>query len=191
MIARLFPITLVALFLSTSVCAQEVNLAVTLSKLDAVRTSEKRGDELYVSITEYNSSTSPINYRIPEFPLHWKSNGSKEITNALLWANTFKEGEGASVIFSLIEQDTPPWNLDDLIGTIKLKVRNEKGKLKSEWVIPHQAGYQVIPEHQNAFILKGNNVEYYMVLKLEETKDKPNFIKKRDNLIRPNPFSGL
>lgn len=191
MIARLFPVLLFAALSSTGVLAKEVNLAVTLSKLDAVRTAEKRGDELYVSVTEYNSSASPVNYRIPEYPLHWLSKGPKEITDVLLWANTFKEGEGASVIFSLIEQDTPPWDLDDLIGTIKLKVRNEKGKLKREWVIPHQAGHQVIPENQNSFVLKGNNVEYYMVLKLEEKKDKADFIKKKENLIRPNPFTGL
>lgn len=180
-----------AALLSFSVCAEDLNISVMLSKLEAVRTAEKRGDELYISVTEYGSSTAPINYLVPEFPMHWLSRRLEEVKNVTLWANSFKEGEGAAVIFSLIERNMPPWDLDDLIGTIKLKVRNTNGKLKKQWVLPHQKGFQVIQADKNEFILKSDAAEYHIFLELKEHEAQSEFMKQRKNLIRPNPITGL
>jgi hypothetical protein len=145
-----------------------------------------------MSVTEYSTNSHPVNYVIPDYPSHWLSKRLADVKNVTVWADTLKEGEGAAIIFSLIEQDVPPWHMDDLIGTVKLKVRNERGQLKREWVLPHQKGYQVIQAHKNEFILKSANAEYHIFLELKEhPTGNLEFLKERQHLIRLNPITGL
>lgn len=200
MIWRFFTVTLLAVLLSKPIFAQDLQLSVILSELDAIRTTEKGGDELYFSVTEYSSKEHPRNYLIPEFPMHWLSAHLKDIKNVTLWDKIIKEGEGVSVIFSLIEQEIPPWYLDELIGTVKLKVRNEKGVLKREWIIPNQKDTQPVKQHENEFILDGHSAQYHLFLKLVEGKPSLAQIKdekakraqqKRDIKTHPNTFPGL
>lgn len=200
MIWRSITVTLLAVLLSHPIFAQDLRLSVVLSKLDVVHPTEKRGDELYFSITEYSSKERPRSYLIPEFPMHWLSAHLQDIKNVNLWDKIIKDGEGVSVIFSLIEQDVAPWNIDDLVGTIKLKVRNEKGVLKREWIIPNQKDTQPVKQHKNEFILDGASGEYHLFLKLVESKPTAAQLRdenakraqqKRDILTYPQPFPGL
>ncbi len=197
---RSFTVALLVVLLTQPIFAKDVQLSVLLSKLEAIRTTEKGGDELYFSVTEYSTKERPRNYLIPEYPMHWLSANLKDIKNVSLWDKIIKEGEGISVIFSLIEQESPPWFLDELIGTVKLKIRNEKGALKSEWIIPNQKDTQAVKKHANEFIFDGYAAQYHLFLKLVEGKPSAAQIKddkerraqqKRDINGHPNTFPGL
>jgi len=107
--------------------------SIQLQKIKAVKTEERHGDELYLSITVYPSDKKPINYSIPEPPMHWLSRYLKEIKQLTLYKSTLKNGESASVVLTLIEKDAYPWNIDDLIGTVQVHIKNKDGKLYSVW----------------------------------------------------------
>ena len=158
---------LLGTLLSGAALAQDLQVSVKLSQIERVRAQEKSGDELYFSVTEYPSKGRPHNDVVPEYPLHWLSDHLKELKDVVLWEKLVKEGEGSSVILSLIEQDAPPWDMDELIGTVKLNLKNEKGKLKKEWTIPNRADTEPVKAHENEFLLMGSGAEYHVVLKVK------------------------
>jgi len=127
MIGRLLSVLLLTISLIPTVFAKDIKLSVTLSQLQTIHPTEPRGDELYFSITEFSSKALPRNYLIPEYPMHWLSGNLKDIKNVPLWDKIVQEGESTSIVFSLIEQELPPFFADELVGTVQLKVRNENG----------------------------------------------------------------
>ena len=128
---------------SSSLFAKTLYPQVNLLNMKVLQTQEAGGDELYWSITVYPTKGENEFYQVPDKPLHWLSAKLDKVTNLKLWGSELAEGEGATVILALIEQDFPPWNNDDLIGEIQLKIRNEKGEEvpigeTGEWILEGQ-----------------------------------------------------
>ena len=96
-------------------------------------TEGQQGDEIYLSITEFHSSRDARHITVPSQPVHWPSKALPQVKDLRLWGGSLKEGESLELIISVIEQDAAPWNIDDLIGTVKVKLRNENGKLEEKW----------------------------------------------------------
>lgn len=176
-----------ALFISlslfvTPVWAEADNLTVKLEAIEKIQSQELGGDELYFTITEFPLGKSPSYYQIPGYPTHWLSDHLEKIKDIVLWKKSVRACENIDVVFSLVEKDLPPWNLDDDLGTVELKVRCENGQVKANWSIPNPKTAATILEGGSAFSFTGKNAEYHAVFKFE---DKPSSL--QNNQSNPNP----
>lgn len=166
------------IILATSIAQANNHIELKLEGIEKIHAQESHGDELYFSITEYSSSEAARHYQVPDFPTHWLSDYLGSVKNIVLWKRDLNEGESVSLIISLVERDVPPWNVDDLLGSVKLKVKREKNRLLKEWSIPNQSNTKKLMDHMNAFVLTGDEGEYHLLLKLVESRSST---KKKDN----------
>lgn len=176
-IVMLFKKLLVFTFIilaSFGVAAKDLKVAVKLIKIDAVKTSETLGDELYYSITEYSSDATPKLSRVPMFPLNWLSKQLPTIGEVVLWQGTIKEKDSVLLILTLLEQDNPPWNSDDHIGSVQVKLGNKNGKLISQWGQPTFKDQPKVEQPDSKvpkFLLFGENSQYVTIYKIEVIKN--------------------
>lgn len=158
--------------LAGSVFAKEVSILLKLVDIKAEKTSEAAGDELYFDITQYPNLGRPRSDRIPLYPLHWVSNQLSQAKNVILWEGSLAEGESIKLILSLVEQDNPPWDMDDLLGSAELVLANYQGKLKKEWSIPSFVTAKTVEMKKKAspqrYIFKGDNSRYDVALVVEQ-----------------------
>lgn len=157
---------------STIALAQNQELQINLKSFNVVRPQEERGDELYISITEFPKNGLPKNYKVPPFPSHWLSqylNNFKEMT---LWRKSFNECEPLDLLITLVEEDSQPWDPDDSLGSVKLEISCINGKLDEKWNIPNAEKVAKINEKKNAFHFKGNNAEYDIQFSLDSVAVK-------------------
>lgn len=155
-------------------------VVLVLEDIQVVKTAAQlSGDEIYVNITEYSSVDKPAMHRVPEYPSHWLSKYIDKVKDVTLWQKPIQDEESVELIISVVESDAPPWDVDDLIGSVKLKVYIEKGKLEQEWSVPNKAIVKSEGE-KGHFVLTGDGAEYKISLKLkldkqteaDKTKDK-------------------
>ena len=138
--------------------------AIQLDSITAVKQTEKGGDEIYVGIAEFNSNGKNRYYTIPQSPVYWPAQGLNQISNFQLWQGKLPAGGATEVVISLIEQDTPPWDLDDLIGVVKVKMVNDKGTIHYEW---YQDGKLISKKQQSVNVmLTGSGGLYRATLSL-------------------------
>jgi hypothetical protein len=171
--------------------AEEVS--VELRGLEVIRQQEKTGDELYFSVTEIPYDTKsekgkfrlPKYYQVPNFPSHWLSKYANKIHDVTLWKKVANTCESTDVIFSLVEQDVPPWNLDDLLGSVKLEMRCENGKMTAYWEIPNSKITARVPHSPNAFFFTGDGAEYHGTFKIEHNK---NAVITKEKQMEPLPM---
>lgn len=138
-----------------------------LQSIEANKMSESGGDEVYVSVAEFNNYGKPSYFRVPSYPTYWLSKHFKSVKNVRLWEREFSDGEAAQLIISVIERDVPPWNVDDLIGAVKVNVSQKDGIINIEWdhkYLEHEAKIEVGTKDKDKvnFTLKGNNSEYHV-----------------------------
>lgn len=136
--------------------AKTLPVSVKLAEIKAEKTSEKKGDELYFHVTKYSNLGHSVESRIPIFPEHWLSKQLNKVKNVEIWKGSLKEGESIKLIISLLDQDLPPWDADDLLGSAQLMLSNQKGKLKTEWVVP------VFEETEEVEMLKPGKPQHYL-----------------------------
>jgi len=154
-------------------------VAVNLLHLKALNTSERGGDELYMSVTVYPSQGKSSTKQIPQRPLHWLNKHLEKINNLNLWSGDLAPGQSVSILLSLMEQDAPPWNTDDLIGTVRVHIKNDNGKLISSWSMPNRidSPTEVYTKHGPAklFELTGEGARYqaYFLLTNKKPQAKP------------------
>ena len=113
---------------------------VKLCSIKAVKPIERYGDELYLTVTEYHSQKPPRHRIIPRHPLFWSSKVINKISNVQLWSGRLAPSEAVNLVITFIDKDAPPWNVDDLVGEVKLQMRNDNGELKREWSLPNRHG---------------------------------------------------
>lgn len=139
-------------------------VGVNLVKLATVKPSERGGDELYMNVTVYPSQGHSQNFQVPDFPLHWLSKHVDKINNLNLWAGALKTGESVNIVLSLIEQDAPPFNPDDLVGTVNVFIKNDNGQLISTWKLPNRSDAKPVEMSelgkQESFTFTGEDSTY-------------------------------
>ncbi len=169
----------IILSITLSVCnfaatAKSVKPNVSMIHLKAIKTAEKNGDELYLAVTAYPSDGQPTHYQIPKYPLHWPSAKLDSLKNIKIWQDKLKPGQAVTLIVSLLEQDSPPWNTDDLIGTVRIRMKNKDGQLETSWSMPNRvdAPVSVMTKKGRAekFDLLGEGSNYQLYLHLEIPK---------------------
>lgn len=166
--------------------AKSVNTTPVVLKLEDIQViktaAQFSGDEIYVNITEYSSVDKPAMHRVPEYPSHWLSKYIDKVKDVTLWQKAIQDEESVELIISVVESDAPPWDVDDLIGSVKLKVYIEKGKLEQEWSIPNKAIVKTAGEKDH-FVLTGDGAEYKISLNLKLDKDtEADKVKTKDKM---------
>jgi hypothetical protein len=144
----------------------QVQVALFLDKLTMIKTTETHGDELYIDVTAFSSVDKPSIKRVPEYPMHWLSKYSANLKNIKLWEKAIQDGETVALVISLVEEELPPWEVDELVGSIKLKLTNHKGHIQKTWSIPNTKITHKEKE-ANTFELTGENADYKIHLRLK------------------------
>lgn len=143
--ALIFGIIWIPLFCQA---AAEVTPKIILSSIKQIHSQEK-SDEIYFLVSDLSAKhesfyTIPGNYpyfpsdRVPRYRAssalvshaHWKENELSSVRNTVLWQRPLKAEEATEILISLVEADAPPWDLDDTLGTLKIKFINHDNKLK-------------------------------------------------------------
>lgn len=136
MLAKNFLIYLL-LGCSLNVAAKTYIVTIELDAIKAIKKSERNGDEVYFSITKYSNQSDPAIFRVPQFPMHWLSKDLPMVSNIKLWEGEVNADETVLLIFSLLEQDVPPWNVDNHIGSAKVRITNTNDKILAVWGQPN------------------------------------------------------
>lgn len=161
-------------FLGMTTLYADEEYSVKLEHIEKIKSQEKRGDELYISVTEFPTVGTPSHYQIPNFPTHWLSARLTNVKDVTIWRKNIKSCDNVKVIFSLVEQDIAPWNIDDLLGSVELTLTCENGKLVPNWVIPNSAITQKVQNEKDSFSFTGENAVYRAHFKLEQKTTVPN-----------------
>ena len=160
------------LFSSAVVMAEPIHVKLILDKIEQVKVTKAwGGDELYFGIAQFSSDRKQNRfYEVPEFPEAWVSKNLSHIQNLTLWDMTLKDEQAIQLVVALTERETPPWGVDDLVGLLKIQLKNSKEGLLQKWDFP--AGYsapQVKMEQTDKgryFVLTGDNSEYKIALSI-------------------------
>lgn len=124
-----------AILSSVTSFAQAIQAQVSLKKLVAEKLSERNFDQIYMGVTDVSKKAYQY-YRLPGFPLHWIMKKNAQVNNQLLWSAPIQEGETVTLQFTLAEQDTSRFDVDDLIGIAQVSLKNDHGQLTTTWSIP-------------------------------------------------------
>lgn len=162
----LFPVLLFAANKGT-----ELKPSLILKHIKIIKTGEPAGDELYFDISTYRAG-KPTHYaRIPELPGHWISQIMDKVRGITLWSEPLAPGEAVTVILSLNEADAAPWNNDDMIGSIKIQLKNEKGTLQARWSLPNRSDSLITTSGPagdiHSFELMSGNGNYEISIRLQ------------------------
>ena len=167
---RVVIVGLSLLFCMTAYAAKTLTPEVTLKKIEMVKSHEKR-DELYLAVTEFPSTGLPSHTQVPKFPMFWPSTHLDKVTDFKVWAKALKPGDSATLILALIEKDAAPWNTDDLVGEVKLHVKNDNGKLIASWSVPNRDSESdvkpVSQGLQETFDLKDHHGQYRVTFSIQ------------------------
>jgi hypothetical protein len=151
----------------------ELKVFINIKEIIMEKPTEKYGDEVYFSITQYSNKKKPAEFRIPNFPLYWQSKYLDKIKDVNLWEGSLEKEESVQLIISLIEQDSPPFDPDDHLGSIKVVMLNNKGRLQINWEIPKLADQPEILQSNEkvpSFILKGDGGQYKVTFDVRQGK---------------------
>jgi hypothetical protein len=169
---KLISFFLLVWFCQSAAVAKEITVAVNLVDIKTEKPSEARGDEIYFHLTKYSSLGTSKEERLPVFPLHWLSKQTNSIKNVVLWQGLLQEGESVKLIISLLEEDLPPWDADELLGSAQLTLTNKSGKLTKEWTIPvfeetQEVEMLKVAEPQR-YVFKGDNAIYDVAFHIDQ-----------------------
>ncbi|GAB4392479.1 MAG: hypothetical protein Tsb005_06680 [Gammaproteobacteria bacterium] len=135
-----------------SVPSYTKTVSVVLHNIRLAKRDEHSGDELYLTTTAYTDKPKqrPEHQRIPRFPIYWISSHLEPLKNVPVWQGKLNDNENVTLIFSLMEHDAPPWDTDDLLGTVKLHLTNKAGVIESDWRLPNHADGKPLVVQTNA-----------------------------------------
>lgn len=156
-------------FISYGLLAKTSMVEVKLVDIEAKKLTERKRDELFMTITEYPSKGNPKVLRIPAYPMHWLSRDLNNINNVLLWKGQVTDDSSVLLIISLMEQDIPLLGIDDHIGSAQVKIINHRGKLTTTWGQPHFVDQPKVTQNKVDmldYLMFGNGGEYEVKFKV-------------------------
>lgn len=145
------------------VASSKTKFKLEVAMLSANKLSEQGGDEIYISVVEYSNFGKSTYHRVPSYPTYWLSKHLPSVKKVRLWERDFQDGDAAQLIVSVVERDIPPWNVDDLIGSIKINVNQNDGHLSVEWdpnQYKNEAEVDQLDKDKPVFVLRGDNSNY-------------------------------
>lgn len=163
----LLAILLLLQVMITAAATTDLKPTLLLDHIKMIKTGESDGDELYFDITVYRAKQPAQYFRLPKQPFHEPSKLVGQFSKVKLWSEPLKVGESVTIIVSLIETDYTPLNPDDLIGLVRVKLKNNAGKLQATWDMPNQSMPAI--DHNDKvqkFDVKGEGSQYEIYLSL-------------------------
>lgn len=145
-------------------------VTVKLNKIQTDMFSERSGDEVYFSVTEYKKDDTPKIYRVPMLPLHWVNKDLPTLSDVTLWAGTVTEQQPVMLVISLLEQDLHPWDPDDHLGSIQLRISFKGNKLETTWSEPDFIDQPYVTQpnpKEPKFIMLGSDSKYMVAFSVE------------------------
>ncbi|WP_133126722.1 hypothetical protein [Legionella nagasakiensis] len=129
------------LFLSAAFAANEQVLkpSLILNHLKVAAPHTQAGDELYFDITAFWADKPRKYYQVPKPPKYWASIESDKINSVSLWSEPVKPGQVVILLISLMDIDVLPMNPDDMLGIIRVRLKNVDGVLHATWSIPNRS----------------------------------------------------
>ncbi|CAM4454779.1 MAG: hypothetical protein LEGION0398_MBIBDBAK_00050 [Legionellaceae bacterium] len=158
------------------VYAKVMQPMLVLESIKSIKATEETGDEIYLNITSYlpNGKTHSINK--PLSPSAWSTKNLSQLKDLSLWSHPLAEGEAADIILTLAEQDNPPFDPDDLLGVVQLKLMNTKQGLKILWSVKEGLLKKDIKQLNDKtvqkMLLTGSNGAYELTIKLVDKLPK-------------------
>ncbi|MBB70799.1 MAG: hypothetical protein CMF50_00170 [Legionellales bacterium] len=149
----------------------QIHPSIALLKISAQKRAES-SDEVYLAIAEFHSGSKGKYYTVPPYPIHWSSKMLSKIQDLKVWDGIISDGEGVELLISLMEHDAPPYNPDDLIGTVKVRLQYRDGQLHQEWSSPSKESEQKSIRQGKAemaqFSLMSDNANYQLTFELKD-----------------------
>ena len=168
-----------------------------IKSIQTKKIQEKQHDELFLQLIEKPNKKVTNLYRIPPFPLYWHNLELPSISNYPIWTGLIQNNQIVLLKIDLMEQDFPPWDNNDILGSLVLTLHNINGVIQNTWdiqsnnKITHKAIINQTEHIQKIKFLK--NDSYYIVeFGLTEKKllYKPTF-KTKNNRAIINPYHGI
>lgn len=177
-ILKKISIPLVVGFLAGAVEAapsSPLSIRVQLQSLVKIRQQERKGDEIFMHITEVPLNGKGTYYQLPIFPYYWPSDFLTSIQKgvAVLWKESLA-CQNYDLIFSLGERDLPPWDPDDELGRVVLRLRCQNNRFTKQWHIPDLHKATFVPGKEDTFIFIGNGAKYYATFVVKAQPEKEN-----------------
>lgn len=165
-----------------------VHPKLILKSIKQVSAQESR-DEIYFLVSDLNAKKKVL-YTVPghkhpfvrnQPPPHpnysmshphqfWTDKTLSDVHNVTLWSRPLTNNTGTQLVISLIEFDTPPWDVDDTLGSIKLNLKNSNNQLNYR-LIPY-SNTQLIQQkkislgRQYTIQFKDGHANYLVVIEL-------------------------
>lgn len=204
---KIFPVSILLIIFSSIGYTKSVTASLYLQNIKAIKKNESSSDEIYFSITEFSSDKKNLTYTIPGFishnhrqfatptligpsgvynhpVMHWNSTQLKKVNHAKLWEKVLKEGQSVELFLTVIEHDAQPFDLDDPIGALKIRVSNKKGKILTLWRYLGNTKSELISSSKNeggerkGYQFMGSNSKYnlnfHLMIKKTESRKKVN-----------------
>ncbi|OHE77603.1 MAG: hypothetical protein A3F67_02950 [Verrucomicrobia bacterium RIFCSPHIGHO2_12_FULL_41_10] len=122
---------------------QPIQSNLILNQIKVIKEGDWLSDDLYFDISVLRANRPTQYIRLPEFPLYWPASQVNALKSTVLWSEPIKSGQKIILIVSLMDQDSKPLNPDDVIGLIRVELKNEKGDLHMQWSMPNQKSVPV------------------------------------------------
>ncbi|WP_133128258.1 hypothetical protein [Legionella nagasakiensis] len=150
---------------------QTIQPNLNLKQIKVIKEGEWLGDNLYFDISVLKANQPTKYLRVPKFPLRWPSAKIDSLKPITLWSEPIKNREKVSLIVSLVDQDSKPMNPDDVIGLIRVELKNENGNLQARWSMPNQKWTPVVSgvNSMQKFDLSNVNGHYEVFLSLDKS----------------------
>lgn len=118
--------------------ADDIHPTLTVIDVQSRHSNTHTPKKVYLHITEYNSTGTARAFTVPNLPLNWPARHIHPVDNLQIWGGALKENQSTSLVVLIMEHNAKPWNTDDLIGVVTINIKNQQGKLISEWTIPNR-----------------------------------------------------
>ncbi len=136
-----------------------------MDHVDVIKATERDGDELYFDIAVYQGNQPTQYLRIPAKPMNWPSGVMDKVKKIILWSQPLQSGQAITLIVSLLDSDGSVLNPDDLIGSMRVDLKNEKGSLQTRWSMPNHTESLGTKNMQKFELLGGGQYDVYLSLK--------------------------
>jgi hypothetical protein len=153
-----------------------------LDEIKVIKAQEQGGDELYFSVGARTTGHPTEYIRIPQYPDHWLSKRVDSVKNVRLWSGKIADEESVILLIELNEQDAAVLNPDDLLGVMRVRLKNSKGIVSAEWDVlsctssnsvnklpggGFDTATKLTPDSEK-FELENNGAHYEVVLSLKK-----------------------
>ncbi len=163
---------------------------LTLNYIKQIKPQESH-DEIYFLITDLGAKKKFL-YTIPGYanyiqvnraphpvgrrPVHfWRDANLNKIKNVLIWSRSNIGNKNTQLSISLVEADMPPWDIDDVLGTIKVNIIKKNNQVDCQ--LKTYANTRIIKRSitpygsQYTLLFKNDGAEYQASLEFTDTKE--------------------